>query len=937
MARPNFSKEGLFKMLSSDPLFVKFLAEKEKDAKKAVPIVVTQKPEKKEVKKADTFYHGDHSHDKDPEEVSGSSKTTNDEFTDDEWKYMETSPPERESEILNLLKDRVMTGTYQKREICSSLVDPISTKLTKDKILEIKEKIWKNLLKINGLSTEDVELPSFKSGPLKIQFPIIVKKMQQNDVRFLECFMISKVKQIFDDVDKINNLERVEAYMLSLVRGFQMMKTETSVDSIQQIFTSKPNFPEFLNVMSEKINLATILRKFLAKQLKEETLEEKLLQSKKNYMKTKNLLEKSYETFYSDITSLILELGEHNYLTDKIITLISSKITCMSNNIYKYILNNEYLIPKTLVGGIKFYKSQESVLNIVNTHDKYLILYRTPPSSGKTTLAALLPKKIIYCCVVKKVILRLARDARYLGCAPTFVMGRDSKHKIIPQYGIKFEKKKIQMFNEDKFARENLRKEFDAYMQKLNAANAKLYIVDIDSCLWFLKNLEGQFDDFVLFIDEPNMYADLPDHPVTMKIAKILDNLPCRTILSSATLPDITIMKPFVDFWKREHGVDNDDNIFEVSELLLNTSISLFDSNTGNNVAPHNVLDLEKVIEKFDTDIIIQKTYTGSVVVNMMKILDKMGIEYDAPIDFFNIFTFDFKQVRLYAKRLLEIMSTQEITIKEQFKSEVVSTYKSLEIDNLALGFSPYVPGLTMIAVTNPKEFAKQICDSLTSSFSLKGMEKKMKANDKQVKAQEKMKLVMEKTMKKEEREIALSRMEDTVTYHQLVDDEFVIHTNRHLSKYSDSKAYQNFPKRFIRSLPLESDIQKITNLRATEWEQKGLIAGIVHTGAGFDHEYSDLVDSLMEEGKDCPLCIVDESFTYGVNIPASNAILQDDFVELHSKFTIFQYINRVARSSGTHNGKAFMSMSGLNKLFGEDDNIEIQNILKHCPRINTL
>ena len=70
MARPNFSKEGLFKMLSSDPLFVKFLAEKEKDAKKAVPIVVTQKPEKKEVKKADTFYHGDHSHDKDPEEVS---------------------------------------------------------------------------------------------------------------------------------------------------------------------------------------------------------------------------------------------------------------------------------------------------------------------------------------------------------------------------------------------------------------------------------------------------------------------------------------------------------------------------------------------------------------------------------------------------------------------------------------------------------------------------------------------------------------------------------------------------------------------------------------------------------------------------------------------------------------------------------------------------
>ena len=67
-----------------------------------------------------------------------------------------------------------------------------------------------------------------------------------------------------------------------------------------------------------------------------------------------------------------------------------------------------------------------------------------------------------------------------------------------------------------------------------NDDNRILIVADFDATIELLNKNQ----DYILFVDEPTVGADQPNHPVTKAVAKIIALAPKTTILCSATLPD---------------------------------------------------------------------------------------------------------------------------------------------------------------------------------------------------------------------------------------------------------------------------------------------------------------------------------------------------------------------------------------------------------------
>jgi hypothetical protein len=628
----------------------------------------------------------------------------------------------------------------------------------------------------------------------------------------------------------------------------------------------------------------------------------------------------------------LLETIEQEWLKTDILHLINMIIGNVKNNLFSVLLKNEFLLKSTIKQKISLFPGQKKACNIirklkhVDSEPMGMFLSLTQ-AEGKTTLSSLLHlasnKKIIYCCVIEEVYMNVAQESYFLGVPPVMVSGGAGKYRIIPSFKI----------HRKSFTTEDKKANIVEYMRVLEQSECKpnMFIVDLRSLEWFLDIIKENSDNYILCIDEPTIYCDVEGHEIPKLIGqKVLRNLPRNFILSSATNPKMEHMEPVIQKWMEEHGA-NRHNIHEVSASGTNNSISIICSETGRMQLPHNKCRTKEefirfIQEDFSTGRpIFRKTYTGPAVCEMLKLMKKLGIKFTEPKEFFDLFTINLVKVREYAKYLLETVAQEDEALIIEFCRETFDMgYEPLvDIDSVITSYSGKLPGLTLMAVENPKVDGYRMLRPLVEGIDLRNIARHI---DKEKVKQEKRERTMERLTKEQREEFEDIEMDKSIVSY--IEKSSIIQSRSHLEKWCPEDVMK-FPGRFMRYEPSLTTVEKVCGLPNFEWEKQGILIGLIHTDVDKSSNYYGMVSPMILHGH-VPFVVVDNDYTYGVHSAASNAIVTHEFIETHSQGTIEQYVNRVGRSDECGNGNVFMTQSGIIKLFGTYDYVEAKVLIDY-------
>jgi hypothetical protein len=360
-----------------------------------------------------------------------------------------------------------------------------------------------------------------------------------------------------------------------------------------------------------------------------------------------------------------------------------------------------------------------------------------------------------------------------------------------------------------------------------------------------------------------------------------------------------------------------------LDQAILTSSISVIESETGHLVLPHTVCstaeELREIVERMDHDIVSLKAYSGPAAV-MMRAAYRAVYEGKPPPTFseagLNTEDLTLGSVRRYIKYLL-------LRVCDDFRPAfltwrpVQAPYPPVSIEGIALEFSPHVPGQTLLAGTDTEKLAHDIVRPLIAERTLRALEHTLRREEATVKAAQD----MASKIKDPEERLDYEQSQEFRTPPQFIPDELIIHTTAHLRKYRGDVG--SFPKEFLRRQPPVRTIRKVMDLNTPEWMKHALLAGVVYTDVKLHTDSTNAFVAMIETSllDAVPVAVVDSTFTYGINVPASNVIVTPDFADKASRNTLIQYINRVSRTgSHSHNGKAFLCRSAILKLFGKDD-----------------
>ena len=603
-------------------------------------------------------------------------------------------------------------------------------------------------------------------------------------------------------------------------------------------------------------------------------------------------------------------------LRQEVDALLEDAVEPQAEKLWECLLENEHLLWNHKGRTVDLYDTQKRLLQSMVQTGASLVELASPPSTGKTVMAAgvalaLSSSVIIFCCVSPGVYLHVARLLYYLHIYPTFVFGN---HCIEPNFKI----------SRVSWTPSSPQPASDYLEHIISQQKARAFIVDLNLCRWFLDQLSCSRET-LLFLDEPTMGADgtpIFAH-VPNLIALIMSSrrLPAKVILSSATLPSHDQLTSLVQPWKDMYpeGV-----VTRIDDPILTSSISLVSMETGHILLPHarveNVQELQDLTRRIFQDVVLLKAYSGLSVKLMRQAYTEV---YGKPPPTFaetgwTTRDFDLETIRRYACALLQKIGFDPRYLT--WKSETPS-FPPLEVETLALGFSPHVPGQTLLVSSDTQDLARRLVDPLISASKIRHLENLLK---KEMLTQKSFQDQCKKIKDPDERRIFEQDQEHASSI-KFVPDDLVVHTTAHLKRHGGEDALRIFPKEFIRRPPASSVVRYVLGTNTEDWLKHAFLAGVMYTDVRIYTHTTSSISGLMESSllDGIPVAVVDPSFTYGINVPASNVVVLDQSARTMSRNSLIQFINRVGRVRGTHGGKAFLCESAMKKLLAQDDGQE--------------
>ena len=462
-----------------------------------------------------------------------------------------------------------------------------------------------------------------------------------------------------------------------------------------------------------------------------------------------------------------------------------------------------------------------------------------------------------------------------------------------------------------------------------NDANRILIVADLDTTIELLNKSQ----DYILFVDEPTVGSDVPNHPITNAVAKVITMAPPITVLCSATLPDVNEISDVIQHFQNRHH--NSEVISVCSkEALIGCEVINFD---GSTIAPHNgcksVNDLKLIIQNLKEKPFIDRLYTAPVVYRLRERMIDYGVKDIIDLEKYFSEADSLCQSNIQ-KAAIELLETLVLTddndliykvctplgkidiqdddieetsscdsncddegdiIWETKEKKVINTDENLPY-NLKLIFTKQAyryAGGCLVTVNDPISFAKEMSEEL-----LYNCDSASKIVGKYKSDRERLEMSISK-LKNIKNETERLQKEQQVREDNAPKINFPSHlrvnTLRHLAKYAPqmkgrintSILQSNYN---LDSLPLD--------ILVPDWVILLLFAGVgIYSPNNnlLSNDYTKLILNMASDRK-LAFLISDENICYGANYPFSHVVIEDEFAEKHSIGTIFQLAGRAGR-----------------------------------------
>ena len=671
--------------------------------------------------------------------------------------------------------------------------------------------------------------------------------------------------------------------------------------------------------------------------------EEVLLASKKILHLLKKI--RSDKTDSNDYFNKIFSVdGIKIELCEQLIVDLEYKITCLSNEcgikLYdianrrpKLIFDTKYdiTIPQM---SLKPYDTQIQLMNDIknNINNGAAILYKTLPGLGKTTMILGICKyikksdlnvKVIFCCsdILESVRVQVLRTMYNFGVK--FGIGSGSISATGSMYRI------INSWNCPK------------------DDDRELIVADYITTYLILKEKKH---DYLLFFDEPTVHTDKETNNLTLEyLSKILYYMPKYTILSSATLPQISELSNILSNYKLNYP---DGKICEIVSNKTLTGCVIKDFN-NNVISPHSTCnsnkELKELINKIKQFPLLGKFYSLPFLMNLNEFMKK----FKKNIDLDSIESFDqsniLENILLLLERVCELDETEfkefkniEILdiVDEQFdKSRLDIKYDQVVADKLLTTHAYKYIGCCLIATEDPVQYAKNNLYSIVNKLKEKVKITNINSNYEKYK----------RDLKKFEEQ--LDTINEKFTQDSKIDEEIekimhkkpefkfpsMLEINTHAHIETFAKYIKSYDKSTLK-VAISHDRIDITEYNMDEELKFLLFMGVGLYCKKLDPDYCNLVLEMLSD-RQLAYVIADESFCYGANYQISTVIINDDIGDLHSINTILQLIGRTSRVGKSWSGKVYLDSNTCNRIinfFGDplNNSSEGKNISKSFNNI---
>jgi hypothetical protein len=592
--------------------------------------------------------------------------------------------------------------------------------------------------------------------------------------------------------------------------------------------------------------------------------------------------------------------------------------------------------------NIKPYASQEELITKLRTLLRGLFLYRTSVGSGKTSNSVAVASFVqwLRACYSNKPDDPCATKQLLFSCSVEPV--RNEVGRLMYNSKIPFA---VASFDYDKRDGVKKLKITNSWMCKKDPCPVVI-IADLEATYELLKekknaDLEKNKRNYILYLDEPTVGADQPNHPITNIIMRILSCMPETTILSSATLPELKELLQVVTLYSMMYP-EYAGNVYDIysKDSLIGCQII---TDNGNNIVPYygcqNSEELSTIIKYLKEEPFIDRLLSAPLVYDLSTAMKQERIKGVINLEeyFSTCQNLCQTEIQRVAIKLLVLLSTCEDRIIEKICSRTVnlsslhenyndednnisqnnnnlkeedddiwdsdsssedeSSNASLpyDINGLFTTTAHRYVGPCLVAVNEPYEFAYKMSRELLKG-SRTASEIIQEYHDNMIKYEDE-KDKINKMKNKDDREKRLTALEKNKPSLRFP-RHLRVNTVEHFKKFAPKVFKKGSVKlnslilsHSLEDLPLDLDIQ--------DWIMLLLFAGIgIYAPNDEKLEnriYNSLVLDLASSGS-LAFLISNSSICYGANYPFSHLLVGSDLIRTHSKNTYWQLVGRTGR-----------------------------------------
>mmetsp|Transcript_21750 Transcript_21750/g.64472 ORF Transcript_21750/g.64472 Transcript_21750/m.64472 type:complete len:797 (+) Transcript_21750:79-2469(+) len=623
------------------------------------------------------------------------------------------------------------------------------------------------------------------------------------------------------------------------------------------------------------------------------------------------------------------------------------------------------------------YPSQVQLFKAVARPGPQLVLLRSPPDTGKTSLAPALPElfpehRVVFCCLARRVNLEVAQTLYNMGIPFAWVHNQQITCSwLCGLRGSSTSNSMAQMEEKLRLGVERIQETTGGLSnQRARKRHVqvirppRMFVTDVASCSWLSMQMDPH--KTVLIIDEPTMGADqgggqaLGPGTLTHAMVSGMLDAPYKTVWMSATLPAAAYLQTPIGYFKERFNIVEDaDGVAELVSMQLNVGVLLVKAN-GQVALPHSMVAeaeepaqaLADFVGRLKVEPLLLKAYTAQAIVSMQDRLEEEDVAAHAQRAGFTVTAVDdhfsdlsklsHSTLRHYASYMLQTLcECGDAALIKAFCTPSTNMQKAIfppySTEQLLLGNAHHFPGMTLTVSAQPhKQIMVQSGALIAEMPSLKKLNKDLEAEEAAAeKVMSNIRKEAEKVKGGEDRveEIIAAKLRDMGLSESSgllkIPEDCVVNSKAHLKKFAPQMVNQ-FDGAFYRSVPSTGDFKKVDSLPVDDTWRSLLLSGVAahmplepSLNPKGDIAYTNYVADQMEKGA-LAVCGVTKDFTYGANVPCTSVLVDRDFIANHSANTLRQFVGRVARTGLAPFGVAqFEDDSFLPKMCGVKDEQE--------------